>query len=83
MAFEENSIVRVVLIYYKIFVIYLTLMTDQPSFILVSDLPSSTFAPKLINPNVNILNRFGSRLYNSSVWVNPSQRASLPRPDSQ
>jgi hypothetical protein len=28
--------------------------------------------------NVNILEMFGSYLYNNSVWVNPSQRASLP-----
>ncbi len=28
--------------------------------------------------NVNILDRFGSHRYNSSVWVNPSQRVSLP-----
>ncbi len=28
--------------------------------------------------NVNILDRFGSHLYNNSVWVNPSQHASLP-----
>jgi hypothetical protein len=33
--------------------------------------------------NVNILDRFGSPLYNSSFWVNPSQCASLPLSYSQ